>query len=322
MSDPHTTETICMDMGSATTDCLPAAVDVDVWTQCARHGPGQQDGPLSLTNRSIIYKLHPAQGDAFLVVLNGLWVDDASGQPFKGLRMLEEQTGAKVRFILSPGAGHHLSLAAYAEAFPDARVCVAAGRIPRANPELVAMDNVDVYDIDSPPAELLAAGLRIHVLHGLMEGPKAARAQFMIAGVWSYELNSTEPLMVLHEPTGNLTSGGHHWWFVPEGHDGVLQMPGVMHLVLRMVGMGMGYMTAGAVSCETNHSFAIHDKAAFQASCTEFLSWDFDKLLDLHAPPNTCPTSGAKAMFETSVGPIAAGNWDNVVWNEGSLPAS
>jgi len=320
MSDPHTCESMCMDMGTATTDCVPCNVDVDIWTQCARHGPGQQNGPVSLNNRSVIYRLHPPEGEPFLVVLNGLWVDEEAGQPFKGLRALEEETGARIRYILSPGAGHHLSLVHYAKAFPDARVCVAAGRIPRENTELAAMDNVDVYPIDAPPAALEPAGLRIHVLGGLMEGPKAARAQFLTAGRWGYVCNSTEPLMVLHVPTGSITSGGHHWWFVPEGLDGVLDASGLVKFMVGMMGLGFDYMKPGAISCETNHAFAIHNRAAFQASCKEVLSWEFDKLLDLHAQVNTCPTSGAKKLFEDAIGPIAAGQWDDVVWRESSLP--
>jgi hypothetical protein len=322
MSAPHTNEHHCMHHGKATTDCMPCKVDVDVWTQCAVHGPGERAGPVKLTNRSIIYLLHPPEGESFLVVLNGLWVDEASDQPFTGLRALEQQTGARIRFVLSPGAGHHLSLMAYARAFPDARICVAAGRISRENPALVSLDNVNAYPIDSPPEELEAAGLRVHVLRGLMEGPRTARAQFLTTQRWGYVCDSTEPLMVLHLPTGSLTSGGHHWWFRPAGHTDVIDMPGFMKLALRMMGLGIDYMKPGAVSCETNHTFAMHDRDAFQASCAEVLKWDFDILLDLHAPPNTCPTSGVKALFQTTIGPIAAADWHNVHWNQSKLPSS
>lgn len=312
-------EGLCMDMGRATTDCVPRAVAEDVWTQCARHGPGQADGPVSLTNRSIIYRLRPPGGPPFLALLNGLWVDAEGDQPFQGLRALEARTGCPLRVILSPGSGHHLSLPAYARAFPDARVLVADGRIPRANPALVALNNVEVYPVDQPPADLAAAGLQIEVLAGLMEGGGTRRAQLLTAGDFRYVCDSVEPLMVLHTPSGVITSGGHHWWFVPDGHE-VIVLPGVLKLLLRLMGLGLEYLTPGQVSCEIHHNFAIHDRAALQASCARVLAWDFDGLLDLHAPANTCPRQGARALFEPVMGPIARGEWDRVVWRERALP--
>jgi len=309
-----------MDMGDATTDCLPCHIDADVWTQCARHGPGQQKGRVSVTNRSIVYRLHPPEGEPFLVVLNGLWVDQATDQPFVGLRKLEEKTGARVRYILSPGASHHLSLSEYAKAFPDARVLVAEGRIPRTNPDLLALGNVEAYPVDAPPGALAAAGLRLLVVRGLMEGPGAAKVQRFTAGKKDYVCDSTEPLMAFHEPTGAVSSGGHQWWFVPEGQKNVFSVPWIMSMMLRVFGLGFGYMTPGAIACETNNSFAIHDRDALQASAREILSWEFDGLIDLHAQPNTCPKSGAKALFEAALGPIAAGDWERVPWSSSHLP--
>jgi len=313
-------EEICMDMGQATTDCVPRSVAPDVWTQCARHGPGQRKGPLSVTNRSIIYRLHPPQGEAFLVLLNGLWVDLDGDQPFRGLRALEQETGARLRYILSPGASHHVSLAHYARAFPEAQVWVAAGRIRRMNPELLALDNVHDYPIEAPPPELAQAGLLVQVVGGLMEGPATVKAQRFAAGVKGYVCNATEPLMVCHVPTGAVTSGGHQWWFVPDGHDNVFTLPLVLKWMLSLFGLGFGYMAPGRVACETNHSYAIHDRAALQRSAQQVLAWDFDALLDLHAQPNTCPSSGARALLEPVLRPIAAGDWGALPWGESTLP--
>ena len=315
-------EELCMEMGRATSDCRPRKVDEDVWTQCSNHGPGEKPKPVSVTNRSIIYRLRPSRGAPFLAVLNGLWVDEAADQPFKGLRALEHETGAKIRYILSPGTGHHLSLPAYARAFPQAQVCVAEGRIPRENPSLLEHSNVRVFRPDAPPAELTEAGLRIHVLQGLMEGPGTAKVQRLAGGRKGYVCNAVEELMVLHEPTGSITSGGHQWWYLPDGHKDIFQVPWMMKLVLNLMGLGFGYLRAGSSACETNHAFAIHDRAALQASCQEVLSWNFDKLLDIHAPPNTCPISGAKALFSEALGPIAAGQWDKVPWKDAPLPTS
>ncbi len=318
---PQNPECLCMVMGEPITDCTPIQVAPDIWTQVAKHGPGQQKGPMHITNRSIIYRLIPADGDPFLVVLNGLWICEETDQPFKGLRALEASTRARIRFILAPGAGHHLSLHHYANAFPDAQVCVADGRIPRVNTELMALPNVHAYPPNAPPPELGDAGLKVMVVGGLMEGPLTKRIALMTELRWGHVPNTSEPLMVLHEPTGTITSGGHQWWYVPADEQGVFVMPGPMAFMLRIMGLSTAYMVPGKISLEPNGGFAIHDRAALQASCQEILSWDFDKMLDVHAQLNKSPQSGAKALFEEALAPIIAGRWDDIPIGDGTLPA-
>ncbi|MCO4744393.1 MAG: hypothetical protein KC912_06365 [Proteobacteria bacterium] len=315
-------ECTCMDFGVAVTDCVPVVVDEDIWTQVVRHGPGQQKGPLSITNRSIIYRLHPKQGEPFLVILNGVWCDEDSGQPFKGLHALEAETGAKVRYVLAPASSHNLSLIHYAKAFPEAKVCVAQGRIPRVNPELMAMPNAVAYPVDEPPAELGEAGLKVMVVAGLMEGWSSKRVAMMTEFNFSYVPNTTEPLMVLHEPTGTVTSGGHQWMYVPPDEEGVFEAPAMMRFMMKlMIGADLRFAVPGKITLEPGNSFAIHDREAFQQSCREILSWDFDKMLDVHAQPDKNVDSGAKALFEEALAPIVGGDWSAVPMPSGSLPA-
>lgn len=315
-------ECMCMDMGVAVTDCVPTQFDTDVWTQAVRHGPGQQKGPLSVINRSIIYRLHPSEGEPYLVILNGVWCDEDSGQPFVGLRELEKSTGAKVRFILAPAASHHLSLQQYARAFPQARVCVAEGRIGRANPELMAEPNVEAYPPQTPPPELADAGLRVHVIAGLMEGSRAARVALLTEFMWNYQADSTEPLMVLHEATGTLTNGGHQWMYVPPDEEGVFVAPGAMIFMMKhLLKADMRFAAPGKVTLATDGGFAIHDRDALQASCKEVLSWDFDKMLDIHVQLDKNLESGAKALFEEALAPIVNSDWANVPFEQGQLPA-
>ncbi len=63
-----------------------------------------------------------------------------------------------------------MSLHHYAEASPDARVMVAAGRIEREKPVLCALDNVQAMPLGDPLPELAAQGLHVHIWDGLMEG--------------------------------------------------------------------------------------------------------------------------------------------------------
>lgn len=152
-----------------------------------------------------------------------------------------------------------------------------------------------------------------------MEGTAAIKTQRLIAGVKGSVPQSTEPLMVLHAPSGTVTSGGHQWWFVPQGHDNVFSVPLVQRWVLGLVGLGFGYMSPGRFAFETNQSFAVRDREALRASARVVLDWRFDALLDLHAQPDSCPASGVRALLEDLLEPIVAGDWERVPWRDGVL---
>ncbi len=299
-------------MGKPTGDCVPVQLSEDIWTQSATHGPGNSKGPIKVLNRSIVYRLRPQGADPFLVVLNGLWCCDDTGEPIRGLEKLEEDTGASVKFVLTPGSGHHLSLHNYAAAFPEARVCVPDGRIPRQNPELMALGNVETYTADTVPAELSAGGLEIAVWEGLLEGPMAKKFQRMQFN-FGYELGDIQPQCFLHRPTGTITNGGHHMWYrAPEGEP-VFTMPGIMKFMIKlMVGQSFDYIVPGKLSADPNGSYAIGDREKVQASARAILDWEFDRMIDVHAGLDSHLESGARSIFEDALSPIANGEWDKV----------
>ena len=47
-----------------------------------------------------------------------------SNKPIASLKKFADELGAPVKFVLTPGSGHHLSLELYAAAFPDAEAIV------------------------------------------------------------------------------------------------------------------------------------------------------------------------------------------------------
>jgi len=307
-----------MVMGKKTGDATPVQVDEDIWTQCATHGPGNKKTPLSLVNRSIIYRLRPEGGPPFLVVLNALWVCDASGEPINGIKELSKQLGAEVKFVVTPGGGHHLSLAQYAKAFPGARVCVPEGRIVTQNPELIAMPNVETYAASTVPPELAAAGLDIVLWTGLVEGPLNKKFQ-RLAGTKNYSLQSIEPQVFLHRPSGTITNGGHHMWFTPADGPPVVKAPGLLKFVIKlMTGTSFNYQKPGKLSSDPHGVYHVRSREDFQAGAQAVLAWEFDKMIDIHAGLDSQLASGARAIIEEALRPIADGAWDQVPFPDAS----
>jgi hypothetical protein len=309
-------ECLCMNLGKSTGDCLPVQLDEDIWTQVVTHGPGNEVGPVSVANRSILYRLKPEGGDPFLVVLNALWCDDDTKEPCASVRKLADELGAPVKFVLTPGSGHHLSLHRYAEAFPDARICIPAGRIERHNTELFKFSNAETYTGDTVPAELAAGGLDVILWEGLVEGPTAkkfARLQMN----FSYALGDVQPQCFLHRPSGTITNGGHHMWFCGGSEEEVFKMPGPMKFIMKLVtGARFDYVVPGKIMLDPNLSYSVADRAKVQASAKRVLAWEFDKMIDIHAGLNSQLASGARAVFEEALGPVARGEWDQVAWHQ------
>jgi hypothetical protein len=313
-------ERICMNMGKKTGDSMPVELSEDVWTQCASHGPGNKKGPLVVLNRSIIYRLRPPAGEPFLVVINALHGCPETGEPIAGLRRLEESLGHEIKFVLTPGSGHHLSLADYAKAFPEARVCVPRGRIVRENPELIAMDNVETYGAGVVLPELGEAGLEVLSWEGFVEGPAVKKFQ-KLAGNKNYTLSTIEPQFFCHKPTGTVTNGGHHMWFAPADGRPVFEGSGLVKFMVRLLTKtDFKYQVPGKLSCNPHGTNLVKDRDAVQRGAQTILAWDFDRMIDIHAALDSQLDSGARRVVEECVAPMASANWAAVVFDD--APAS
>jgi hypothetical protein len=208
--DVHETsepEHIALVKDRAGDDLRPRCVAPGVWSLVSMHKPGI-GGPM-IPNRSMLYRVRDAEGRPILVVCNVLAPDKEADEPMGTIRRFAEAIGATVGFIINPGPEHHLVLAGYASAFPDARVLVAAGRLQRENPALFDLPNVEALPPGDAVPELAAMGLHIHVWGGLMEGAALSLAQFRFGA----PRGTAEPVLLFHQESRTLLNGGHGWWF-------------------------------------------------------------------------------------------------------------
>ena len=96
----------------------------DVWIIATRHRPGFSKMNPEINNRALIFRLQEG-GKPLLLVANGV-----DPKMIPEVRRIEREAGLEVRYILSPGGGHHLQLPPWRDAFTAATVLVPPVRIP------------------------------------------------------------------------------------------------------------------------------------------------------------------------------------------------
>lgn len=295
-------EECCMVLGRAVSDVRFRQIGPDVWSLFSMHGAGNSRIAPRLPNRMLVFRVGGAGGRPTLVVVNVVWPDEEKGEPFGALRALSKELGAPIGYILNPGPEHHLSLEPYAREFPDARVCVAAGRIERENPDLCALDNVETMAVGDALPELSRQGLHVHVWDGFMEGNLINRSQFR----FSARRGTAEPTMFWHEASGSLLNGGHGWFYWAEGDK-------QSWLIRKMMKLREGEVTWSPVH------YQVHDAARCIASAERVLDWRFDRLLDLHAGPDQRIDEGAYQIAEGLLRPLIDANWEALPFAQGEL---
>src|SRR5256885_4708267 len=96
-----------------------AEVATGFWILATKHRPGLSRHMFEVNNRCFVFRLNDA-GRPVLAVVNA--VDPAVGIP--EVRRLALETGLPVRYVISPGGGHHLMLEPWHQQFTEAQVLV------------------------------------------------------------------------------------------------------------------------------------------------------------------------------------------------------
>ena len=84
------------------------------WIIATRHRPGLSKRMFEINNRCLVFRLQDRDGPVLMAV------NQTEPIAIPVVRELEQQTGSKVRYLVSPGGGHHLQIEPWHAAFPDA----------------------------------------------------------------------------------------------------------------------------------------------------------------------------------------------------------
>jgi hypothetical protein len=211
-----------VDLSNETTGKAVPIAD-GVWVIATRHRPGGSRQFFEINNRTVVFRLLDQRlGRPVLLVANGTDPMQAAGE----VRRIEAESGVPVKYIVSPGGGHHLTLDRWHDAFPDAQVLVPPIRVPSTanGARLLQMPRVSKMDLADPFPQFRGE-LEAVVFHGLV-GPRDGRSAyeggkdtFLAANIELIKLMRTrapaDELWLYHAPTGTVLAGENLAWQYP-----------------------------------------------------------------------------------------------------------
>jgi hypothetical protein len=264
------------------------------WILATKHHPGGSRSFPEINNRCLVFRL-VENGTPILLVINGV---DARAIP--EVKRIEKGTGLAVRYVLSPGGGHHLLLPPWVEAFPQAVVLVGPARIPRttSGKRLMAMSRVSTFD---PTAVLpqLKGQLEFVSFRGLFGAPDhrspgeggADGFRMMLSLMFSMMFRMKDPvdeLWTFHVPTRTLIGGENLGWMYPKA--AYANLPGMLKGMIEPDSL---YLFKGARK--------VGDAAVVDACWRQILAWPAETVLTFHDPPGHGFRGDGRAALEVAV---------------------
>jgi hypothetical protein len=231
-------------------------------------------GRSPIHNRSVIVHVPDAPGGAALAIINPAELPAAVED---SLHELERSTGARVRYLISPGDWHYLFIDQHVRAFPEARALVPPGRIPAKNPAFA----YTLLDVEAGnPLPELAPQVIAMTCRGLADimDPTGTRPR--------HEL-------VFYLPEIRAITSGDVFYYI-----------GVDELSPAQVAIGQ---RARVLDFHFAKWKMIRDAAAFRGSLERVLAWDFDRYISIHGGPGNMLERGARAHLEEVLSWISSG---------------
>jgi hypothetical protein len=263
------------------------------WIVATRHHPGGSHSFPEINNRCMIFEL-VENGAHILLVINGVEPGAISE-----VKRIERETGLRVRYVLSPGGGHHVLMPPWVEAFPDASVLVGPARIPRTanGKKLLGMPGVSTYDAESVLPQF-AGQLEFSSFSGLFGapderspgegGPDGIRLmmKMMIAMLFRMK-DPVDELWTFHVPTRTVIGGENLGWMYPKADHAKLPA-----MFKAMIEPDAVYLFKDARK--------VADARIVEACWRRILKWPAQTVLTYHDPPGHGFHGDGRAALEAA----------------------
>jgi hypothetical protein len=273
---------------------VAAQVADGFWIVATPHHPGGSKQFPEINNRCLVFRVVD-DGVPVLLVINGVY----SGAINEVVR-LERETGLTVRYVLSPGGGHHVLLPPWVEAFPKASILVGPERIPRteSGKKLLAMPRVSTFDPSSVLPQLRGQ-LEFVSFRGLLGAPDhrspgegggdgiLMMLNLMLAMMFRMK-DPVDELWTFHVPTRTLIGGENLGWMYPKARHA--ELPGLMK---SMVVPDSVYLFKDARK--------VGDAKVVDACWREILKWPAETVLTYHDPAGHGFVGDGRAALEAAV---------------------
>lgn len=273
---------------------VAAEVADGFWIIATQHHPGGSHQFPAINNRCLVYRI-VEDGAPRLLVINGV---EAGAIP--EVKRLEQQTGLSVRYVLSPGGGHHVLLPPWVEAFPHASVLVGPGRIPRtaSGKKLLAMPGVSTFDPDAVLPQLHGQ-LEFVSFRGLFGAPDhqspgeggrdgvLLMLNLMFAMLFRMK-DPVDELWTFHVPSRTLIGGENLGWMYPRAE--YQKLP---RLIKGMITPDSVYLFKDARK--------VADAVVVDSCWRAILKWPAETVLSYHDPAGYGFVGDGRAALEAAV---------------------
>jgi hypothetical protein len=247
------------------------------WIIATKHSPGGSTSFPAINNRCLVFRLLE-NGAPILLVINGV-----EPSAIAEVKRLERETGLSVRYVLSPGGGHHVLMPPWVEAFARASVLVGPTRIPRtaSGKKLLAMPRVSTFDPDHVLPQF-AGQLEFVSFRGLFGapdhvspgegGPDGIRMMMNLMLSMMFKMNDpVDELWTFHVASRTLIGGENLGWMYPK--DAYAGLPRMLK----------GMITPDAVYLFKD-ARKVADAKLVDACWRSILKWPADTTLTYHDP--------------------------------------
>jgi hypothetical protein len=266
------------------------------WIIATRHRPGLSKRMFEINNRCLVFRLKEPAGGPVLLVANAV---DAT-QGIEEVRRLEQETGLRVRYVLSVGGGHHLHMDAWIDAFPEAKFLLPPVRVPRTRhgQELMKKPQVATMDLDDPLPQFRGQ-LDAMIFHGLVGfpdhvTPAEGGSDGMFAMIKTMASMMTRPpkdpvdeLWLHHVATGTVIAGENLAWFYPAAE--YQKLPFMGRQMLKPDKVWLMEMAR-----------RVQDRTIVAAGWKKVLAWPMRTLMTYHDPPTHAVTADPRAALEAA----------------------
>jgi len=271
-----------------------AEVAEGFWIIATEHHPGGSHQFPAINNRCLVFRV-VEEGGPRLLVVNGV---DAGA--IAEVKRLEQQTALVVRYVLSPGGGHHVLLPPWVEAFPRAAVLVGPDRIPRtaSGKKLMALPRVSTFDPDAVLPQFRGQ-LEFVSFRGLFGAPDhrspgeggndgiLMMLNLMFAMMFRMK-DPVDELWTFHVPSRTLIGGENLGWMYPKAAHARLPA-----MVRSMVTPDAIYLFKDARK--------VADARVVDACWRSILKWPAETVLTYHDPAGHGFFGDGRAALEAAV---------------------
>lgn len=268
----------------------------DFWVIATRHHPGGSKHTPEINNRCLVFRLRDASaGDVPVLVV----VNTVDPIVLPEVRRIEKETGAPIRYLVAPGAGHSLNLAAWHDALPEVRVLAGPVRIPRiaAGKRLAGSPRFTIFD-QADPLPMFHGQLEAVNFDGIggfregvspKEGGKDSALVFFKMMITNMPPKDPhDELWLYHVPTRTVIGGENLGWNLSR-----TDHAGLGFMFRMMMKPEQVYVMTGARP--------VLDRERVGAHWKRILQWPAENVLSLHDTIGTGQVGGGRDALRAAV---------------------